>query len=49
MQIIRDKESFEEPLWVCFCGDYMYMAPSLPGLLWQMVTQWRHRKHFVGL
>ena len=37
-----------EPIWICFESCYMYVSPTLFGLIWQVITEWRHDRHTVG-
>lgn len=36
------------PVWVWGDAEYLYLAPSLCGLLWQMATEWRNDRHLAG-
>jgi hypothetical protein len=50
MKLIKEKAGVISPhaVWVFFDSYYMYVAPTLWGLLKQVVTEWRHDKHIVG-
>lgn len=34
--------------WCASDGGWLYSHDSLPGLLWQVITEWRHDRHIVG-
>jgi len=36
------------PCWVCFYDCYMHADESLAGLIWSLVTEFRHDRHLVG-
>lgn len=38
----------EGPIWICFEREFMYMAPTLLGLIWQVITEWRNERYMVG-
>lgn len=38
----------EDPCWVIFKDGYMYCHDTLPQVLWQFVTEYKHDKHIVG-
>jgi hypothetical protein len=38
----------EKPMWVCFWGSYFYSAASFLGLIWQIVTEFKHPRHLIG-
>jgi len=50
MRIFREKPGVIGPraCWVAIDRPWLYMADTLPGLLWQILTQWRHDRHMVG-
>lgn len=35
-------------VWVGMIPGYLYIADTLPGLLWQMITEWKHDRHLAG-
>ena len=37
------------PVWCCvYDGCYLHTCDSLPKLLWEVLTEFRHEKHLVG-
>ena len=50
MRLYREESRIISPVpaWVLIDGPYLYVHSSLCGLLWQVVTEWRHDKHLVG-
>lgn len=47
-QIVKDDSAFGEPLWFCFHDIYMYEAPTLPKLIWKVLTEWKDERNIVG-
>ena len=50
MKIFKEKAGVisPDPRWVCFESHYMYDSDTLVGLVWLIVTEWRHDRHIVG-
>lgn len=38
----------EKRCWVCIHEAWMYMADSFIGLLWVMITEWKHDRNLWG-
>lgn len=47
-QIVKDTSTFGEPFWFCFHDIYMYEAPTLPKLIWKILTEWKNERNIVG-
>lgn len=50
-QIFKEKAGMISlgPCWVCFYPGYLHAHDTLLGLLWQVVTEYKHDKHLVGI
>lgn len=50
LELQREKAGVisEMPVWILWDMEYMYVHPTLLGLLWVVVTQWRDYRHIVG-
>lgn len=50
VQILRERPGVisEAPCWVGIYSCYLYTAPTLSGLLWQMARVWDRDRHVVG-
>jgi hypothetical protein len=50
LRIFKDDGNnfLEKPMWMCFCGDYFYSAYSFWGLMWQIITEFKHPRHLIG-
>ena len=50
MNIFKEKPMVisKEAIWVGIHTCYLYTHSSLVGLLWIMLTEWKHDKHLVG-
>lgn len=38
----------EGPCWVCMYDCYLHIEDTLPRLLWNVLTEFRHDRHLVG-
>lgn len=41
-------EISERGVWTWSDGGWLYLHDHLPGLCWQMLTEWRADKHLAG-
>ncbi len=50
MKIFREKAGVisKNHVWVCFHNEYMYLGDTLPGLLLEIVTNWKNDRNMVG-
>jgi hypothetical protein len=48
MKIFKDTQSFDEPVWICIHGEYIYASESIYGLIDILNTEWEHDKHIAG-
>lgn len=37
----------EHKLWVIWDAPYLYEADTLLGVLWKLITEWKHDKHII--
>jgi hypothetical protein len=38
----------EGPCWVAIGGGYLYIADTLLGLFWMVLTEWKNDRHLAG-
>lgn len=50
MRLFREKAGVfsDDARWVLFAGCWMYDAPTLFGLAWLAIREWKHDRHLVG-
>ena len=50
MRLHRTKAGLisKDPVWVWGRNGYLYIHETLPGLLWQIISEWEDDKHLVG-
>lgn len=44
----KPKEISPDPTWCCYSAGYLYIHDWLIGLVWQVLTEWKHDRHLVG-
>jgi hypothetical protein len=50
MKIFKEKPGVisVKHCWVAIGGGYMYIEDTLLGLIWLLITEWKHDRHLVG-
>lgn len=49
MKIFKEKPNIisEKAVWVCFSHEYMYISETLFGLLYIILSEWKHDTHLI--
>jgi len=50
MKIYKEKAGVisKNPVWVCTCDGYLYIANTIKKLIHILNTEWKNDKHLVG-